>query len=149
MRFLPVGLLLACTISISSVVQAAPTFQQAMADYSNGKYALALSEFQAFKVSYPNNALVHYYVALCQQALGRIDQAKLEYKWVLDSRDANLSAKAATGLAQLSSARLTGSGGSSASSSSSQAAVAPVASGGGQKIAMGKVKKVIEFWADW
>ncbi len=147
MRFLPVGLLVACAISISAAVQAAPSFQQAMADYSSGKYALALSEFQTFKASYPNNALVHYYVALCQQALGRIDQAKLEYKWVVDSRDANLAGKAATGLAQLSSVRLTGAGGGSSSSAS--APIASSSSGGGQKIALAKVKKVIDFWADW
>jgi len=146
MRSLPL-LLLACSVSLCSSAIAAPTYQQAMADYAAGKYALALGEFQALNLSYPKYALGHYYMAMCQQALGRFTQAKSEYKWVVDSRDAGLAAKAAQGLSQLSSARGTGSSGSSVTATVTSTATqsAPVAT---QKLAMGKVKKVLEFWSE-
>ncbi|MBU6455537.1 MAG: hypothetical protein KGS72_27440 [Cyanobacteria bacterium REEB67] len=126
---------------------AAPSFQEGMAEYNSGKYAHALGTFQTFKASYPNNALVHYYIALCQQGLGHIDQAKAEYKWVMESRDPQLAGKAAAGLSQLANVRTAGAGGASS------AAVMPTAAApggsGSDKAPQGKVKKVIDFWATW
>ncbi|MBS1992635.1 MAG: hypothetical protein JSS86_08765 [Cyanobacteria bacterium SZAS LIN-2] len=121
---------------------AGPGFQEAVADYNAGHYARALGTLQAVKSAYPTNALVHYYLALCEQAVGHIEQAKAEYQWVIASRDPKLAPMAATGLAQLSGARTSGSG-----SSSSSSMAAP--SSGGQRAATGKVKKVLEFWATW
>jgi tetratricopeptide (TPR) repeat protein len=151
LRKATLSLLALCFISASFIsgqnALAAPTFQEGMAEYNSGKYAHALSTFQTFKASYPNNALVHYYIALCQQGLGHVDQAKAEYKWVMDSRDPSLAGKAAAGLSQLANVRTSGSGGGSS------AAVMPTASApgrsGGDKAPQGKVKKVIDFWATW
>jgi tetratricopeptide (TPR) repeat protein len=126
-------------------VLAAPSFQEGMAEYNSGKYAHALGTFQTFKASYPNNALVHYYIALCQQGLGHIDQAKVEYKWVMESRDPSLATKAASGLAQLSNIRTTGSGRATSSASVIPTASAPGGSGS-DKAPHGKVKTVIDFF---
>src|SRR5271163_4365483 len=64
---------------------AAPSFQEAVAQYNSGKYAQAVSSLEVVKASYPNNALVHYYMALSQQAIGHLTQAKEEYQWVISS----------------------------------------------------------------
>jgi hypothetical protein len=142
-----VGLLVAGLGFFTTRAIAAPSFQEAVADYNSGKYAHAVSTLQVVKASYPNNALVHYYLALSEQAIGHIEQAKAEYQWVIASRDPKLAPMATTGLSQLTGARTTGSGGGSSSSSATASADAP--GGGGQKLAMGKVKKVLEFWATW
>jgi len=122
-------------------LSAPASYNQAVKDYSAGKYAVALSEFQAYKAAYPNNALVHYYIGLCQQSLGRIDQAKAEYQWVAGNGDAQLKSKAEAGLNQLS--RVHSSGGNFVSSGSThQAAGASTRIGG-------KVRRVLDFYADW
>lgn len=119
---------------------AAPSFPQAEADYKSGKYAQALSSFQALSAAYPNNALVHYYMALCHQNLGHMGQAKAEYQLVVSSGQPQLAPMAAKGLATLAGAR---SGSGSASSIPSSSANT------GVKVATAKVKKVLEFWAEW
>ncbi len=125
---------------------AAPSFPQAKADYESGKYSQALATFQALSASYPTNALVHYYMALCHQNLGHMGQAKAEYQIVVSSGQPQLVPMAAKGLATLAGARSSSSTGSSSSASSS----APShESSTGSKVAMGKVKKVLEFWAEW
>ena len=136
------GGLLAGYLSIAGAF-AAPSFQDAVNDYNSGKYARALGTLQAVKASYPNNALVHYYIALCQQSIGHLDQARSEFQWVVASRDPRLSAMAATGLAQLAGARTSGSGGGGT------AAVPFSASGGGKPATSPRVKKILEFWAEW
>lgn len=143
-------LVVGCLGAFCAQVLAVPSFQDAVADYNGGHYASAVGKFEAVEASYPSNALVHYYMALSQQAVGHINQAKAEYQWVIQSRDPKLAPQAATGLAQLAGVRTTGSGGSSASPSvHAVSASGASGGGGGQKIAMGKVKKVIEFWATW
>lgn len=125
---------------------AAPSFPQAKADYESGKYSQALATFQALSATYPTNALVHYYMALCHQNLGHMGQAKAEYQIVVSSGQPQLVPMAAKGLATLAGARSSSSTGSSSSASSS----APShESSTGSKVAMGKVKKVLEFWAEW
>ena len=122
-------------------LSAPASYDQAVKDYGAGKYTLALSEFQAYKAAYPSNALVHYYIGLCQQSLGRIDQAKAEYQWVATNGDTQLKSRAQAGLNQLS--RVRSSGGSSTSSGSlSQASGSSTHSGG-------KVRRVLDFYADW
>jgi len=128
---------------------AAPSFQEAVADYNAGQYAKALGKLEAVKASYPTNALVHYYMALCQQAVGHLAQAKVEYQWVIASRDPRLAPMATTGLSQLSGVRTTG-GGSSSSSGGGSSGSAPMASSsGGSGQSQAKVAKIIEFWATW
>jgi tetratricopeptide (TPR) repeat protein len=145
-RSAAVAILVGCLGVFSAHAQAGPSFQEGVAQYNSGKYAQAVSTLQVVKASYPNNAWVHYYLAMSEQAIGHIEQAKAEYQWVISSRDPKLAPQATVGLAQLSNARTTGSGGRSSSTT-----VAAVSSGGGggQKLAMGKVKKVLEFWATW
>jgi len=128
---------------------AAPSFQEAVADYNAGQYAKALGKLEAVKAAYPTNALVHYYMALCQQAVGHLGQAKVEYQWVISSRDPKLAPMAMTGLSQLSGARTTGGGSSGGSSvgSSGSSSMASSSGGGGQSHA--KVAKILEFWATW
>jgi tetratricopeptide (TPR) repeat protein len=140
-------LLVGCLGLYSSVAVAAPSFQEGMALYNSGKYAQALSTLEAVKASYPNNPWVHYYLAMSAQAVGHIEQAKAEYQWVVNSRDPKLSAQAATGLSQLSGIRVSGSGGGSTPASATPSSGG--GGGGGQKLAMGKVKKVLDFWATW
>lgn len=125
---------------------AAPSYPQAKADYDSGKYSQALAAFQALSATYPNNALVHYYMALCHQNLGHMGQAKAEYQIVVSSGQPQLVPMAAKGLATLAGAR--SSSGSSSSSSASFSAPSHESSTG-SKVAMGKVKKVLEFWAEW
>jgi len=145
---IPVMATLSFSFLLPVSVMAAPTFNDAVADYNSGNYARALGKLEAVRASYPTNPMVHYYLALSQQAVGHLGQAKAEFQWVVSSRDPNLAPMAAKGLAQLTGVRTTGSSGGSGliSGSSSPTASAP---GGGEQKVKGKVKKVIEFWATW
>jgi tetratricopeptide (TPR) repeat protein len=122
------------------------SFAQATQDYTNGKYAQALSEFETYRAAYPTNVQVHYYEALCYQALGRLDKARGEYDYVVKNDGGRLKLMAQQALAQLSRSHAAGgsSGSSSAYSSSPQLASAS-STGSGEY----KVRKVIEFYADW
>src|SRR6202034_3936139 len=82
----------------------AADYNQAARDYSSGNYAKALGEFSELKGLYPNNALVRYYLALCEQAVGHFEQAKSEFGWVAQYGDARLKGMAQSGLQQLSGA---------------------------------------------
>jgi thiol-disulfide isomerase/thioredoxin len=122
---------------------AAPaSYNQAVKDYNAGKYAVALAEFESCKTAFPTNALVRYYTALCEQNLGRLDQAKSEFQWVAGNGDARLRSMAQAGLNQLSRAHATGSH-SITGGFSSGTASAP--SGSSQA----KVRRVLDFYADW
>lgn len=128
--------------------EAAPvSFQQAVADYTAGKYSQANAEFETYKQAYPTNAMVHYYLALCKQALGHIEGAKAEYLWVTQNGDARLRGMAQSGFDQLSKAKYSGSSSSSVatatpSHTATSASSTPI-------VATAKVKKIIEFYADW
>ncbi|HEY9788296.1 MAG TPA: hypothetical protein V6D17_23105 [Candidatus Obscuribacterales bacterium] len=115
-------------------------FQQAVADYNAGKYSQALAEFESYKAAYPTNALTRYYIALCRQALGHINQAKQEYEWVSANGDPSLKALAAQGLQRLGGVKMSGTGSSTPTSTAAPSAGATVTA---------KVKKIIEFYADW
>lgn len=128
--------------SAHAQVYAAVSFQQAVADYNAGKYSQANSEFEAYKQSYPNNALVHYYSALCKQALGQLEGAKSEYMWVTQNGDVRLKSLAQAGVANLSKVRSSTFSSAPVSSPSSSPAATSV-------VANAKVKKIIEFYADW
>ena len=122
----------------------APSFKAAVENYKAGKYASALEDFKYFKASSPNNVLTRYYLALCHQAMNHTSDARAEYEWVSRYGDPTLKSHAATGLAQLSSMR-----------SVSTATRVPT-SGGNSVTPMppsarvgSKVKKILEFYADW
>lgn len=121
---------------------ATPSFPQAQADYNSGKFSQALESFKVLSAAYPSNVLVHYYLALCHQNLGHMGQAKAEYQIVVNSRQPQLAPMAAKGLATISSAR------SGSSSSTSSPSISPETNTG-VRVATAKVKKVLEFWAEW
>lgn len=130
--------------TLSGSASAGPSFQQGMADYKAGRYQQALNTFKIFAASYPNNALVHYYLAMSHQAVGHIAQAKQEYQAAILYGDAGLKQQATAGLNQLNKAN-TQIAYSAPSAASSQTRVNP----GSSSQAKGKVRKIYEFYADW
>ncbi len=58
-------------------------FKEAVSTYLADDYEKALSKFQTLKKSDPENARVHYYLALCQLRLGQREKAVEEYEWVI------------------------------------------------------------------
>lgn len=139
------SLILATVFLLSALpAQSASTFKQAVELYNAGKYAQALQEFNTWKAKSPNNALTRYYLALCHQAMNHKTEARAEYQWVSSYGDPTLKGHAAKGLAQLGAMSTSYSGASSA----------PVVASGGQTAAPAapapsKVKKILEFYADW
>lgn len=134
-----------------NAAMAAPSFQDAVNDYNSGHYARAAGTLNLLKAQYPRNGLVHYYIALCQQAMGHIPQAQAEYQIVISLGEPRLSSLAATGLAQLSGKRISGYGGSGVTASVGAAPSRGTSgsSSGGAAVAAGRVSKVLEFWAEW
>ncbi len=148
-------LLLTATLSswlfIQSGALGAPAndaFLQAVDQYNKGQYRQALAGFNGLKTKYPNDTKVHYYLALCHQALNHVADARTEYQWVQSNgRDPALKAHAGKGLQVLSQMHSSGSSAANPSPSGGgqlPGGAGPVASGGATK-----VKKVIEFYADW
>lgn len=135
--------------SLMPVYGAPASFQEAQADYNAGRYAQALSKFEPYAAKYPSNPLVRYYLGLCHLALKHNPQARQEFQFVSTCADAKLASQAKTGLAQLDKL-----GGISAGpvAAAPPSASSPSASGGAQQPSpaiKGKLKKVIEFYADW
>lgn len=63
-------------------------FNKAVSIYLREDYEGALSKFQAMVKADPNNAQVHYYVALCNIRTGNRDAGATEYQWILkNSKD--------------------------------------------------------------
>lgn len=164
------NLLAACLVFLSIPANAGNSaYNQAVADYTAGKYGQAASEFESLKAAYPSNLLVRYYLALTRQALGHFEKAKTEYQWVATNGDARLKAMAQQGLQRLGNtkssvagsstrgstpmagdyippfANSTGSGSnsSSASGAGSATAVQPNTHNGA------KVSKILKFTAPW
>lgn len=127
--------------TLTQPAQAAPdAYQKAKGDYDNKNYASALTQFKALTAAYPRNALCHYYLALCHQAMGHVPQAQQEFQVVQQLDRGALGQYAAQGMKQLSGAR--------SSSGSGSIAIASAA-GAGTSQARSKVRKIYEFYADW
>lgn len=137
------GALASLLIAVVPAMSAPNLYAQAVADYNAGKYGQAASEFETVKAQYPTNALTHYYLALCRQALGHFDKARQEYELASQYGDARLKGLASQGLSRMSGVRASG----SSSSSMSTASASPAA--GGRPVAGAKVRKIYEFYADW
>jgi thiol-disulfide isomerase/thioredoxin len=152
-----VGIFLAFLIGSVSTVQAAPSFNQAVADYNAGKYSQALGAFKQFVAAYPTNAQSHYYMALCYQSMGKRSEAKQEFLLTSQYGDASLKGYADKALAFLG-------GGSSGGVESvksiatsapapapaagkTQAAAAPAANPGGSTES--PCGQILEFYTDW
>ena len=130
-------------LAVMPAMSANNLYAQAVADYNAGKYGQAATAFETIKAQYPSNALTHYYLALCRQGLGHYDKARQEYELASQYGDANLKGLAAQGLSRMSGAR----GSSSDTSSVRTASASP--SAGARPPAGSKVKKILEFYADW
>jgi tetratricopeptide (TPR) repeat protein len=137
-------------LALSIPVSAAPaTFQKAAKDYREGNFRQSLAEFEELKASYPTNLQIHYYEALCYQGLGRLDQARVEYAFVASANSGSLKPLAQAALDQLSRAR-GGGGGSQGSVPSSPGGRTALASAATNTTpGEYKVRKVLEFYADW
>ena len=135
--------------AFSVPVFAAPaTFPQATKNYRDGNFREALAEFEQLKAVYPSNLQIHYYEALCYQGLGRLDQARIEYTYVAKA-NSSLKPMAQAALDQLSKARGGGGGDSQGSMPSLPGGKNAIASAVKTTPGEYKVRKVLEFYADW
>jgi thiol-disulfide isomerase/thioredoxin len=98
-----VGLFLVFAPRLTPPCFASNTLQDAITDYNKGQYYPALKKLTALQAAQPKNAMVHYYGALCKQAVGQIAEARTEYQWVYAHGDGRLKALAQTGYARLGS----------------------------------------------
>lgn len=112
----------------------AADMQSGIKKYNAKDYQGALNDFKDVLKAKPNDGLCHYYMAMCNQCLARIGEAKLHYQKVIDVGPASLKANAQAGLSQLDKVTVRYGGGSSASAGSGTAS-APlvVASAAGAK----------------
>ena len=93
-------LAIATLVSSATAALSEPAnFQQAVANYNSGRYAIALFELEQCKGASPASPLIHYYLGLCNQALNKQEQARTEYQFVLDHGDAQLQAQTRSALA--------------------------------------------------
>lgn len=127
-------------LAMAPAMAAPNSLNGAIQSYKAGRYRQALSQFQTIAQSNPSNATVHYYMALCYQALNQVAQARRQYQWVASySRDPRLKSMAAAGLRNMqkyqSTRTYSGHGGVQHSQQTAY---------GGRGL-----KKVIEFYTDW
>lgn len=125
------GLLSLSMSTYSACGAATPAFQDAVSDYTHGQFYPALKKLSALERSEPNNASVHYYMALCRQNTGQLAEAKSEYQWVYAHGDAGLKKLAQVGYAALGNARSASSASQSGQSSGYPRAI--TGSGGGSQ----------------
>jgi tetratricopeptide (TPR) repeat protein len=135
--------------AFSVPVSAAPaSFPQATKDYRNGNFRQALAEFEQLKAVYPSNLQIHYYEALCYQGLGRLEQARVEYTYVAKT-NSSLKAMAQAALGQLSKTQRSGGGDTQGTMPSLPDGKNIIASAAKKTPGEYKVRKVLEFYADW
>lgn len=164
------GLASILALTVGGQAFSAPDMQGAIKKYNAKDYQGALNEFKEFAKTKPNDGLCHYYMALCNQCLARVGEAKLHYQKVLEIGHPSLKANAQTGLNQLEkvTVRYGGVGSSGGSSTTSAAAgaadnslisVKPTAGGKADgkteakdakevKKTLPNIKRVIMFYSD-
>lgn len=126
------GLMAAAIVGGIAAPAWAAGFNDAVAKYNSKNYQGALNEFKVIAEKEPRNALCHYYLALCNQCLARVAEAKKEYQLATQASDPGLRAMAQAGLTQLDRVNIGSAGGSSSgSASSSSASNSLVSSSGG------------------
>jgi len=59
---------------LAALAQEPVSFQQAVRDCQSGNYQQALTELQAYKKLFPNNAEVRYYISVCERNLRQPQQ---------------------------------------------------------------------------
>jgi len=87
--------------SLSALPALAADMKGAVAKYNAKDYQGALNEFKDVFAKDQKNSMARYYMALCNQCLARVEEAKKDYKWVIDNGAPSLKANATTGLNQL------------------------------------------------
>jgi uncharacterized protein YkwD len=100
-RTIAVSVLFIMAAALPEGYSAPASFQQATAEYNAGHISTALSEFETYKLAYPSNPLVRYYIGLCHQQLGQPGEAKGEFEWVSKYGDNRLRGLAVAALRQL------------------------------------------------
>ncbi len=129
--------------SFQPALAAPDVFSTAKSKYEKKDYQGALNDFKALSAKYPNNALCHYYMALCNQCLTRVGEAKKEYQWVIANDRSSLARQATAGLNQLSGVN------NGANGSATAGAYTPINSTSGKPSAGGQVKTVLDFYTTW
>ena len=129
--------------SFQPALAAPDVFSIAKSKYEKKDYQGALNDFKALSAKYPNNALCHYYIALCNQCLTRVGEAKREYQWVIANDRGSLARQATAGLNQLSGVN------NGANGSATAGAYTPISSASGKPSAGGQVKTVLDFYTTW
>jgi len=71
-----------------------PDFNQAVFKYRNKKYVDAYKDFKALCIQHRGNALCRYYLGLCAQELGLINEARAHYSWVRENGNRALNMQA-------------------------------------------------------
>lgn len=90
---------LSTTAQNAQPLQQSPIFTQAVNAYMVGDYNGCVSFLTQVLTSDPNNEVAHYYMALAQHSLGRMQPAGYEYQWITQhSRDPELLRRAQIGL---------------------------------------------------
>lgn len=111
----------------------AADMQSGIKKYQAKQYQAALNDFKEVVKANPSDALCHYYMALCNQCLARIGEAKLEYKKVTEIGPPNLKAQAQSGLSQLEkvSVRTGGNSGSASTTATTDSTGGAAGAAGG------------------
>ncbi|HEY9760602.1 MAG TPA: thioredoxin domain-containing protein [Oculatellaceae cyanobacterium] len=149
--------------TVTAATAASPLFDKGVAHYKAGQYKDAVGEFKQVTASYPTNALSHYYLALCYQALGNRAEARQEFTLTSQYGDASLKSYAARAMGTLTASTQSTPTSATASGASSNAdefkrmgmAAAAMASSGGQSTAVAansrasQVAQVLEFYTTW
>lgn len=93
---------LAGLMVLSAPVAFAGDMKAGIAKYNAKQYQAALNDFKDVAKANPRDGLCHYYMALCNQCLARVGEAKAEYEKVMQLGPENLKPNAQKGLDLLS-----------------------------------------------
>lgn len=93
---------LAGLMVLSAPVAFAGDMKAGIAKYNAKQYQAALNDFKDVAKANPKDGLCHYYMALCNQCLARVGEAKAEYEKVMQLGPENLKPNAQKGLDLLS-----------------------------------------------
>lgn len=129
--------------STSTFVSAETPFDAAVKSYNARNYRQAITQLTAIKATYPNNGLVHYYLAMSYQATGNRGGAKTEYEWIVANDRTQLKQLAEKGLQMLGGSSSAGSAAPTQGTGAS-AGAPPVTPPAGPK-----VKTIYDFYTDW
>jgi len=142
--------------SSSSLKQIAPQYQGAIGLFNGGRYAQALTAFEAIARKTPTDGTAHYYIGLCCQSLHQNSRAAQEFRYVASSAsDPKLRLMAQKGYESLAKLQASSSSGYASRGSSSQPSVSALTSSLASPSPLAsaprvsRVKKVIEFYTTW